>query len=848
MSAEAPELPERLIAEYRDRLTPAVLGRSGQAVDELIRGLAAEHEPYAALAGAVESLGLEGLLAARRQARRLVEDDGVTYGPGSEGHQGHGWVIDPLPLVIDPAEWQAVEDGVQQRARLLDLVLSDLYGERELLHSRAIPAELILAHPGFLPTVDGIRHPGSHQLTLTAADLARRPNGEWAVLADRIQVPSGSAYAMANRRITSRVMAGLHRATPLVRLRGWFEQFTSALTAIAPSGVELPRVAILSPGVESETAFEMAFLSTLLGIPTVKSEDLTTRGGRVSIRAGERIEKVDVLLRRVDAAYCDPLDLRADSKLGVVGLVEAARLGNLSVANPLGAGVLENPALLPYLERLAPQLLGEELMLPSVPAWWCGEPAGRSHVLANLEDLVIKPIAREWGPVRFGWELSAAQRDELRAQIEARPSAWAAQEPLDASSAPVVTRRGLEPRQVLLRTFSVAPDGAYVTLPGGLARAAAFPGQQLVSNMSGALAKDVWVLARPGSERPLISLGSNRSRLLPERVPVGLAARVADNLFWLGRYAERAESTARLLRVTSDLAEDHAGRPGTPGAAAMRTVAGALSQLCGGASEVGSGDEILRQLRDLALNGERVGTLAWAIGRLVAATNEVRDQLSLDTWIVLGRLERTLADIPGDEVHLQASLGRLLEPLLAVAGISAESMVRDATWGLIETGVRLERAIHTLGLLRHTLGAAHAPVVEGQVVEAVLTACESIITHRRRNASGVGPALPAESAVNLLLLDASNPRSVAFQIEKLCAAMELLDDSETAMSCQELKSLVGQLELDPLFAGDRADLPATLTDLEQRLRELSDGISARHFTRPAPQHSVQLPWSTAGSN
>lgn len=843
MSAPAPAVPERLIQEYRDRLAPTLLGGSGPALDELLMALEAETETYDALADTVESLGRTGLLAARAEARRLVEEDGVTYGLGTDGRQGRGWVIDPLPLIIGSAEWSDLERGVRQRAHLFDLILTDLYGERRLLRDRLIPAEVVLGHPGFLPAVDGITLPGARQLILSATDLARDSSGTWTVLADRTQVPSGSAYAMANRRITSRVVGGLHRRTPLVRLRGWFDEVTWAMNAIAQPGVDLPRVVVLSPGAESETAFEMAFLSTLLGFPIVESEDLTTRGGRISIRARDRIEKVDVLLRRVDADFSDPLDLRADSRLGVTGLVEASRLGNVSVANPLGSAVLENPALLPFLGSLARELLGEDLLLPTTSTWWCGERTGLDHVLANLDTLIVKPISRDSGPLRFGWELSASARDDLRRQIAATPWAWTAQAPIDASTAPVVTRSGLEARRVLLRTFAVAGETGYEVLPGGLARVAAFPGQHLISNMSGALAKDVWVLARPGSERPLISIGAPRARLLPERVPVGLAARVADNLFWLGRYAERAENTTRLLRVADDLAEDHGDRPGTPGSAAMEAVLGALDAMTGADRPDGP---IIDHLRALVRDPGRPGTVAWAVERLVAATYEVRDQLSLDTWIVMGRLERTLAEIPEDETQLRPRLGRLLEPLLAFAGISAESMVRDSTWGLIEAGARIERAIHTLGLLRLTVVGGRAPVVEGQVVEAVLSASESIITHRRRTAAGTGPALPAESAVSLLLLDPTNPRSVAFQIDKLRVALALIDDAEAGADARSLATDLGHIDLDDAFAeDDRALLGEMLLGIEQRVRDVSEALSRRHFTRPAPQHSLPLAWSTA---
>ncbi|MEI2778010.1 MAG: circularly permuted type 2 ATP-grasp protein [Tetrasphaera sp.] len=842
MTAEVIAGDDALVTAYRTRLEQPC-GVHPPLVDELL-GRAGDARTGDGdrdiLTEAIGALGLAGLLAARTEARRLVEDDGVTYGTGGAGRPGRSWVIDPLPLIISSGEWAGLEDGLRQRAHLLDLALTDLYGERALLRRRAIPPEVVLAHPGFLPQVDGIRVPGARQLIQVSADLGRGADGSWVVLSDRTHVPSGAGYAMANRRITSRVMAGLHRQTPLARMRGFFDTMRLALTDIAPEAVDLPRVALLSPGADSETAFEVAFLSTLLGFPVVESEDLTTRDGRISIRGPERIEQLDVLLRRVDAAFSDPLDLRGDSRLGATGMVEATRLGTITIANPLGAGVLENPALLAHLPRLARDLLGEELRIPSVPTWWCGEPAALSHVLAHLGDLVIKPFSYGRHPVSaFGWQLDSAQREDLRARITARPWEWVGQEPVPMSTAPVVTATGLEPRRVVLRTFAVAHQGAYHLLPGGLGRVAARAEQHLVSNATGALAKDVWVLAR--AEAGVERLSVERfTRPLPMRRAAAVAPRVADNLLWIGRYAERAEALARLLRVTDDLVEDHAGRDGTPEAATTTVLLDGLAAIT--RSRALAVDPV-DGLRTLVLDADRPGTLAFAVTRLVAATNQVRDQVSQDIWIVLGRLERAIADIPRDEAQLQPQLARILESLLAVAGIIAESMVRDATWGFLDAGQRLERAVNTLELLRHTVCAERPPLVDGQVGEAVLMAGESILTHRRRTASSSGPAAPAVSAVALLLLDDSNPRSVAYQLDRLAAALRLIEDESLAAEAERLRAELAALDREDACAGDRSGLGAALDRQAADLRALAERIGRRHFARKATQHSLPVAWS-----
>ena len=465
-------------------------------VDELV-GASGIRPGHAEVAAALDAMGLGGLLAARDEARRLVHDDGIHYGgpvvgepspglplaadpgvvpeagaaagpeaglgtgwrtgPGALPEAGRAWSLDPVPVVLDFAQWARLEHGLEQRAGVLDALFADAYGRRRFVRDGLVPPEVILGHPGFLRAADGVRMiPGDRQLVLAATDLARDAAGNWTVLADRTANPSGSGYAMANRRITTRVMASLHRAHSLSRMRGFFHAMSVALQRISPTGADVPRVVLLSPGTASETAYEQGFLATLLGFPLVEAEDLTVRDAQVWLRVPHRADRVDVVLRRVDADWCDPLDLRPESQLGLPGLVEATRLGHVAVANPLGAGFLENPGLLPFLPGVARAVLGSELELPAAQTWWCGDDASRSHVLAALDRLVIKPIARGVrSATRYGWLLSSAERAALADRIAAQPWRWVGQEPLPMSTAPVVTSRGLEPRWFLLRTFGV---------------------------------------------------------------------------------------------------------------------------------------------------------------------------------------------------------------------------------------------------------------------------------------------------------------------------------------------------------------------------------------------------------
>jgi hypothetical protein len=381
----------------------------------------------------------------------------------------------------------------------------------------------------------------------------------------------------------------------------------------------------------------------------VEGQDLTVREGRLWMHSVGRLEPVDVVLRRVDADYCDPLDLRPDSRLGVPGLVEATRLGAVSVLNPIGAGVLENPALLPFLAAAGPLLLGTEPALDCAPTYWCGEPATRRQVLGALDRLVLKPIGRGIGRASvFGWELSQRQRDDLRRRIEAEPGQWCGQEPLPTSTAPVVTSRGLEPRQLVLRTFAVAQGGGYRLMTGGLARVGGRTGSRFVSSSDGALAKDVWVLSRDAAATGaagLAGVADSLTLLAPAAVVPVLAPRVAEDLFWLGRYAERAEDTARLLRVVHDLAEDHGRRPQTAGGRALSVLLAATGQVTGQLTDTSGFDAEQdrptpphRELARLTVESGRPGSLGFAVRHTLRVAQAVREQLSLDTWIVLGSL------------------------------------------------------------------------------------------------------------------------------------------------------------------------------------------------------------------
>lgn len=806
--------------------------------DEVV-GPEGVRDPQQIVAAAVEGMGTAGLLAARSEARRLVAEDGVHYGGTLRPRH---WSLDPIPMVIDSDEWAGIEAGVTQRLQVLNALLADIYGEQRLLQRGVLPPEIIFAHEDFLHQAHGVPVAGNHHLSVVGTDLARGPDGQWVVLSDRTAAPSGAGYAMVNRRITSRVMANLHRGTRLRRLRGYFTAVRHSLLAAAPDGPGTPHGALLWSGSASETAYEQGFLATLLGYSLVEADDLVVRDAALWVQDGDHRSRVDVLLRRVDSSFCDPLEWRPDSQLGVAGLLEASRQGNLSIANRLGSEVLENAGLLAYLPQITRELLGEDLLLASSPTWWCGDPVQRQHVLANLDVLVVKPLRRRSdGPSRPGWTLSSSERDELSRRIQQEPWAWAGQDPVMPSTTPLVTATGLVPRRTVLRTFGAATDDGYTLMPGGLARVAADDDSWRIASSNGAIAKDVWVLDSEQSVPATLALPSayERSLWVEGNDPRPLPPRVADNLYWYGRYGERVDATARLLAQALDLSEDYGNRVGSTGFQVLQLIREAVSSITDlPPHEEGSPASSRQLLRRAATDPLVVGSLAHDITSLVRAAHEVPDTLSAGAWPLLSALERAMAS--GEQ---SLELDDVTGATMALAGLNAESMVRDNSWAFIDAGVRTERASNTLSLLVEVFGTEVPMSVEDQAGEAVMAICESLITHHRRVAMGGSPTRPLHSAMALLVLDESNPRSVAFQLRHLVADLRLVNDDVVAGDVEQvLADLASNAVL--LLTGDRGPIVEVLVAAEQTMRETSEAITRRHFARPTPRIFRQASWLT----
>lgn len=805
------------------------------------------------LVSTLEAIGVDEVRRRWDQARRLIRDNGVTYNVyGDPRGMDRPWELDPIPMVIGSQEWAGVARGLAQRAELLNRILSDLYGEQRLLQRGLVPPELVLESTGFLRPLHGAPLPGGVALHLSAADLARGPNGRFVVLADRTQAPSGAGYALENRIVVSRTLPEAFGECRVQRLAAFFRSMRDTLIALAPRSRENPRIVLLTAGPHNETYFEHAYLARYLGFALVEGEDLTVRERRVYLKTLGGLERVDVVLRRLDDAFADPLSLRADSSLGVAGLVHAVRAGNVAVVNTLGSGVIETPALLAFLPGLCRELLGEDLLLDNVPAWWCGDETSRRYVVEHLESLVVKPAlpGKAFEPV-FAGSLDRATLDDLRRRIEADPNAFVAEEQIELSTAPVWSGNRLEPRHVALRAYVTRAGDAYEVLPGGLTRVAPTPESLVVSMQRGAGSKDLWVLAEAEELHTVSLLRSPAQPIEIVRFGADLPSRVADNLFWLGRHMERAEATTRLVRsLLMRLADDSVGAaPELPALVRGLEVTHELIPGTLGTTGVRGGRRLDVRLAELLLAAEPPHTLRATVTSAHRAGSVVRDRLSGDLWRVIREIQSLLDDTGRRRAPVLSDTLELLSHLVllfsAFSGLSFENLTHGPGFRFLDMGRRIERMHQVARLLRTLLVPAGAE--DGRTLEALLEIADSIITYRTRYLGAIEPA----PVLDLLLTDEINPRSIAFQLAALEAHVANLPatgrssrPSEEARTVLRMLTTIRLADVHALVArdatGERKDLASLLADVEAAAPSFGDSLTRHYLTHSPPSRSYGL--------
>ncbi len=817
------------------------------AYDELVTGQKSIRYHWQGILSVIRSLPSSeqggGMAERVESARRQLQESGATVNLLDE-RGTPGWTFDPLPFVVAPNEWEAIERGLIQRATLLDGMLADLYGPQTLLKDKLVPPMLVHANRHFqraCRVTDGAA-PARH-LAQYAVDLVRQGDGRWYVLADHTEVPSGIGYALEMRRVLARSLPEAFRSIPVRHLRPFVDRWNESLSALAPADVTRPTMAVLTPGSLSSTYFEHVYLSRSLGVPLVEGGDLVARDGQVSIKTLTGLRPVHVLLRRLDSAFADPLELRADSALGVTGLVEATRTARIALANALGSGVVETPAMMPFLERLSQKLLNQKLEIPSLDVWWLGEPSAYAFVMANLDGMIVRPcLGQDREPIIVGM-LEPAARKVLEDKLRSQPGHYVAQYPVVPSLSPKWDGKGLAPSAVVMRCFVISEGYSYRVLPGGLAREPmGDTALASLGRLNGTL-KDVWVLTEDAADVQLPA-GRRFHQISVDRGGADLQSRAADNLYWLGRYIERLDNDARLLRTTVTRVAQ--GAMGARDLAEVRLLGKLLDRanLMDPSAALSMPESAAFQ-QGLATVASETRGLPKMLDSIQRLTGTLRDRFSSDMNAAVGPLltnvRQKLLEARGNLDPLLAALDDIVRFVSTLSGLAQENMTRGTGWLFLDLGRRLERS-------QFVLTSALAPFNQSPIdwdaaMRIALELCDSTITYRTRYLGQLQPA----PVLDLVMLDDSNPRALAFQLNAIHSHLQRLGEASGAYVPDALESLHGDLaRVVQLFGGEEqawrheglalAMLREITEDTERQIEDLSEAITRAYFSHvPAAQ-------------
>ncbi len=800
--------------------------------------------------------------------QRQIRDNGVTYNVYSdEGGPQRPWSLDLFPLLIDPTCWQKIEAGVRQRMRLLESIMADVYGPQTLLHQGLLPPALVHGHPGYLRAMQGVRPVGGTYLHIAAFDLAHGPDGNWWVIGQRTQAPSGLGYLLENRLAISSQFPEAFQSMRVQRLAATYRALMDSLKRLSPAGSS-SHLVLLTPGPYNETYFEHAYLARYLGLTLVEGSDLVVRREHVYLKTLKGLVPVHAILKRVDDEYLDPLEQRPDSTLGVPGLLQAIRAGNVLVANAPGSAFLESPALLGFLPGLSEHLNQEELQLPSLPTWWCGEATAMKEALARLPACVVKPtypgaVAQGSFNAVLGRDLTPEAISQWEQRIANNPDWHTVQTYMPLSQMPTwpgavapASLAGeaahMAMRSVVLRVFVVS-DGAqsWRVLPGGLARVAS-QSSEIASMQRGGSSADVWALTRGPVDQTTL--------LQPNFTPAALAqrkrmvtSRAAENLFWLGRYTERAENAIRLARLTLECLNGEE-RSSEPLLDWLSQMAVSNTLVLPDVPAAGLSRRVFERSLIAGLSSSTGATsVGYYLRALKQAGSSVRERLSQEHWRILVRAEEQLFSrcaepiVSADFSHVEALqiLRDSSDHMAAITGAQTDRMTRDDGWRLLSIGRHIER----LSFLANALfcGFDTGSVDSDGGFDAMLSLFDSAITfHAQFQQNRDLPAL-----IDLLVLDRDNPRSLNWVAHTLRGRLAKLAGSEpgklSALSLRvpdpSIQGLAPLCETQPREDNSssrtegRQDYYFTLNELMLQCSaassEVSDAISTTYFTHSA---------------
>lgn len=784
----------------------------------------------------IESIGLKQLAGKQKEIDWRLEDNGVTYNVYNDpGGLNRPWKLDPIPLIIEEEQWKMIEKGLLQRAKLFNLLLKDIYGEQKIIKSGIIPMEVIFGHGGYMRGMHGLET----SLSVYAADMARGPDGKLWVVNDRTQSPSGLGYAIENRLTMNGAMQELFEGISVQRLYDFFENF-KALFNTGDRNYD-PLNVLLSPGPHNETYFEQAYLSSYLGLTLVQGQDLLAKNGELWLKSLKGLQRVDTILRRVDETYCDPLELRPDSWLGVAGMMQAIRSGGVRVVNPLGSGVLENLGLNPFMQQLAHYFIDEELILPQIATWWCGQSEEREWVLENIERLIIKTIDRsETTSTYIGKKLSSKEIGQLRKTIIKQPYRFVGQEEIEFATCPTFVDNAIKPRKAVIRAFTVSKGDTISVMPGALVRVASDNDSLIVSNQLGGSSKDLWVLGTSGG----IAMTHFQSDTFIDNSFENIPSLRAENLFWLGRYLIRSIDVARMIRTTLKYITNASRYDKAASGKIEKVLTIALTHLT--MTYPGFLDEDLshsafQEIASISCDSTRVGSLAQIIGMLSNTNSYAKNLLPLEAYRIFEQLrkewERLCMDDAPSPRFIIHHLNKLLMQLMAYKELIQESFFAQQGSILYEIGMRLERSLLLISKTRSLLTASYEEVHEYESLEILLTTVESLNAYRARYHSSFN----IRNVVEFLLLDMNSPKSLISEIKSLMDILPQLPKFKNSIYLTryeepvfEVFSMIRLAKIDNLCSVSdenyiRQDLDMLLSNASSKLFSVSSELSKTYF-------------------
>ena len=727
----------------------------------------------------LERVGIKQLEQKQIEIDWRLEENGVTYNIYNDPEgTNRRWNLDPIPFVLENEEWEEISKGLKQRAKLLNLIFKDLYTEQKLIKEGIIPAEIIFGHKGFIPEVFNFENTDYYTMKYYAADISRGPNGKFWVISDKTQSPSGLGYAIENRLTMNSILNDLYPKVEILKIAKFIDDFKTMLKNNSSKNNENPLITLLTPGPHNETYFEHSYLSSFLNLTLVQGEDLLEKNNQLWLKSLSGLKRVDAMIRRVDSAYCDPLELRSDSQLGVAGLVNVIRKNNISMINPIGVGILENIGLNPFMKNIAKFLLNEELILPQIATWWCGQKEELDFVIKNIKTLMIKKINRTDGiEIHIGNNLDEQELSDLIKKIQRNPNYYVGQEIIDFSTVPSFNKGKIEPRNAVIRSFAFLNKDEFKVMPSGLVRVSASKDSLVVSNQKGGTSKDLWIL---GKNEEFTGNNVFKNREVIDSRLENISTKRAENLFWLGRYLNRAITVARMIRFNlKSMLNINRYDDNTNAKKATKILNTSLTHLTMTYPGFLTENDIkpIVEIIDLIQNSNRAGTLSFSLHMLGSINTNVKNLLTMEAWRIFEKMQKEWLSYGKQQIitnreHI-SELDKLLIYLMAYKELIDESIFKEQGLILYDIGCKIEISQLLISKLRSLLTNKLDMLLEYDVLDSLLNSYESYNSYRAYYKS----SLEISNVLEFLLFNTKYPKSLIYIIEELLSDLNDLPNN-----------------------------------------------------------------------